>query len=400
MTKRFLVTLAAVSLVGVSGCSLFGGDDEEELQPTELLDFDETLEVRQLWSSRVGKGTEFLRLGLTPAGDGARVFAASYDGNVVALNPDNGRREWSVNVESELTAGPGLGDDVVVVITRDGMAVCLDANSGEERWRTRLDGESVAVPAIQNGTVVISTIDGLLRGLSTFDGSVKWSIEQSMPALTLRGAAEPIVVGSTVVAGFDNGRLVAANIIDGTTEWETMLSPPTGRSDLDRLSDIDGELAAVGQDIYAAGYQGRLAALASESGQILWSRELSSYAGIGAEWDRIYTLTDEGELVAMARRNGADAWRQAALIRRGPSAPAAFDRAVVVGDFEGYLHFFDSGDGRPVARRRVGKGMISGRPVVIAGRLYVQSESGQLYAFVVPTPERPADEPAESAGDS
>ena len=400
MTRGILVAFAALSLVGVAGCSLFGGDDEEELEPTELLDFEESLKVRQLWSSRVGKGTEFLRLGLTPAGDGSRIFAASYDGNVVALNATNGRREWSTDLEVELTAGPGLGDDVIVVITRDGMAIALGAEAGEVLWRTRLDGESVAVPSIRNNTVVVSTIDGLLRGLSSFDGSVKWTIEQSMPALTLRGAAQPIVVGSTVIAGFDNGRLLAVSLADGTTEWETVLSPPTGRSDLDRLSDVDGELAAVGQDIYAAGYQGRIAALASESGQILWSRELSSYAGIGAEWDRIYTLTDDGELVAMARRNGSDAWRQAALIRREPSAPAAFDTAVVVGDFEGYLHFFDSGDGRPVARRRVGKGMISGRPVVIAGKLYVQSESGQLYAFEVPKPERPADEQPETAGDS
>ena len=334
-----------------------------------------------------------------PAGDGSRVYAASYDGNVVALNADTGRREWVAEVDAELTAGPGLGEDFVVVITRDGVAICLRADNGEEVWRSRLDGESVAVPAIRNGTVVVATIDGLLRGLSLFDGSIIWSLEQSSPALTLRGAAQPIVVGTTVVAGFDNGRLLAANLVDGTTEWETMLSPPSGRSDLDRLADVDGALAVVGQDIYAAGYQGRVAALASESGQILWSRELSSYAGVGAEWDRIYTLTDEGELVAMQRRNGSDVWRQAALIRREPTPPTPFDTAVVVGDFEGYLHFFDSGDGRPVARERVGKGMISGKPVVIAGRLYVQSESGQLYAFDGQAPERPADEQPESDGD-
>lgn len=400
MTRSPGLILAAAALLALSGCSIFGSDEDEELEPTELLDFEETLDVRRLWSSRVGKGTEFLRLGLTPAGDGSRVFAASFDGNVVALNPDNGRRVWSVNLETELTAGPGLGEDFLVVISRDGTAICLRADDGEEIWRVRLDGESVAVPAIRGSTVVVATIDGLLRGLSLFDGSVIWSIEQASPALTLRGAAQPIVVGTTVVAGFDNGRLVAANISDGTTEWETMLSPPSGRSDLDRLSDVDGALAAVGQDIYAAGYQGRVAALASESGAILWSRELSSYAGIGAEWDRVYTLTDEGELVAMLRRNGADVWRQAALIRREPTSPTPFNTAVVVGDFEGYLHFFDSGDGRPVARERVGKGMISGKPVVIAGRLYVQSESGQLYAFEVPAPQPPAEEQPDSAGDS
>lgn len=389
MRRSAVIAGMLVAPLLLSGCGLFGGEDDEELEPTELLDFEETLPVKRVWSTKVGKGTEFLRLALLPGGDGARVYAASYDGNVVALDAETGRREWQADVDTELTAGPAVGDGVVVVISRDGDAICLRADTGAEVWRVDLEGESVAVPAIRSDTVVVKTIDGILRGLSVADGSTLWSLEHSPPALTLRGSAQPMIIGSTVIAGFDNGRLIAVNLIDGTTEWEQMLSPPTGRSDLDRLSDVDGALAAVGQDVYAAGYQGRVAALASESGQILWSRELSSYAGIGAEWDRVYTLTAEGELVAMIRRNGADAWRQTALIRREPTPPVPFNTAVAVGDFEGYVHFFDSSDGRPVARERVGKGMVSVKPVVIAGRLYVQSESGQLTAFEVPRPEQP-----------
>lgn len=383
--------LAAVLPLVLSACGMFGmfGDkDDDELKPAQLLDFDETLPVRRLWSTKVGKGTEFLRLSLMPAGDGTRLYAASYDGRVLALDPETGRVVWRADLDTELTAGPGLGEGCVLVAGRDGEVICLNGENGTELWRTDLEGESVSVPAVRNDVVVVATIDGLLRGLSIFDGSVLWSIEQSAPTLTLRGASQPVIVGTTVISGFDNGRLVAAGLLDGTTEWETILSPPTGRSDLDRLADVDGALAAVGQDVYAAGYQGRIAALASESGQILWSRELSTYAGIGADWDSVYTVTTDGELVALQRRNGADVWRQTALLRRQPTTPVAFNTAVVVGDFEGYVHFFDSGDGAPVARERVGKGMISGKPVVVAGRLYVQSESGNLAAFVVPEPER------------
>jgi len=399
--------LGFFSVVGatllLSGCGVLGDKDDEELEPTELLEFEETLPVTRLWSEKVGKGTEFLRLSLTPAGDGTRVYAASYDGNVVALDADSGKRLWLTELDSELTAGPGVGGDVLVVVGRDGDVFCLRAEDGTELWRTDLEGESVAVPVVRDNTIVVSTIDGLLRGLAVADGSLEWSIEQLSPALTLRGAAEPVVVGTTVVAGFDNGRLIAANLRDGVTEWETVLSPPTGRSDLDRLSDVDGSLAVVGQDVYAAGYQGRVAALASESGQILWSRELSSHTGIGAEWDKIYTVTAEGELVAMLRRNGTDDWRQSALIRREPTPPTPFNTAVAIGDFEGYVHFFSSEDGTPVARRRVGKGMISGKPVVVAGRLYVQSENGELAAFDVVRPEQPEsddDDEEESATDS
>lgn len=395
------LAVALVTALGVTGCGIFGGGDDDELEPTPLADFEQSLGVRRAWTARIGKGTEFLRLSLMPAGDGARIFAASYDGAVVALNAENGRRDWRVSLDTELTAGPGFGDELLVVISRDGEAICLQADNGAVVWRSDVGGESVSVPVIGNGVVVVQTIDGLLRGLSAQDGSVQWTIEHAAPALTLRGSSAPVIVGSSVISGFDNGRLVAASLLDGTTEWEAMLSPPSGRSDLERLADIDGALAVVGQDVYAAGYQGRIAALASESGQVLWSRELSTYAGISAEWDKVYALSAEGELVALQRRNGTDAWRQSALVRREPTTPVPFNTAVVAGDFEGYLHFFDTATGNTVARTRVGKGLVSGMPVVIANRLFVQSESGEVAAFEVPQPEpEPEPEPVaeEDAG--
>ena len=400
MRSAVTVLTFAIALFGVAGCGLFGGsDDDEKLEPTELIEFEQTLPIRRLWSAKVGKGTEFLRLSLAPAGDGTRIYAAGHNGVVVAFDPENGRRLWSTDLGVELTAGPGVDGDLVVVAGREGDVICLRANDGAEVWRTNIDGESVALPLVKDDTVVIVTIDGVMRALSTFDGAIRWTIEQSLPALTLRGASEPVVVGTSVISGFDNGRLIAVGMQDGTVEWESVLSPPSGRSDLERLADVDGAIASVGQDIYAAGYQGRIAALAAESGQILWAREVSTHAGIGADWDKIYTVTGDGEVLAMTRRNGEDEWRQAILVRRQPTTPVPFNTAVAVGDFEGYVHLFDNADGAPVARVRVGKGMISTAPVVIAGRLYVQNESGEIAAFDVEQPERPDvetdEEPAE-----
>jgi len=393
---RRLVVLALAALV-LPACSIFGGKEDKELKPAELLDFKQTLAVKRLWTANAGKGTEFMRLSLQPAGDGARVYVASHDGTVTALDADSGRRIWRTETEAPLTAGPGVGDDLVVVLGRGGEAIALSAAEGTERWRTSVMGESISRPLVRNGIVVVATIDGKLRGLASFDGSERWSVEQPLPPLTLRGATSPVAVGTTVLSGFDNGRLVAVNLLDGEVEWESMLAPPTGRSDLERLSDVDGAIAVVGQDVYAAGYHGRVAALAAESGQILWARELSSYSGIGADWDQLYTTTEDGELVALRRRNGSEIWRQSALLRREPTQPAPFNTSVVVGDFEGYVHFFDTADGRPVARVRVGKGMISGSPQVIGGRLYVQNESGDVAAFTVPQPEPP--QPADATND-
>ena len=111
--------------------------------------------------------------------------------------------------------------------------------------------------------------------------------DRSTPALTLRGSASPLTVDGNIVAGFDNGRLVAIDAETGDVAWESMLSPPTGRSDLERLADVDGQLAAVGQDIYAAGYQGTLASVAAESGQVLWQQEISTFVGVAADWTNL-----------------------------------------------------------------------------------------------------------------
>jgi outer membrane protein assembly factor BamB len=391
IARAAIVMLLAVAL---DGCGVFGGDDDEELQPLELVEIEETLDVRRVWSEKIGGGSEFLRVGLSPAGDGQRIYAASYDGNVVAFNPENGDRAWRVELEIILSAGPGVGDGVVIVAGYDGDLVALSTEDGSEIWRINIESETHARPVVQDNRVVVYSIDGRLRVFSAFDGRELWALEQSVPALTQRGSASPIVVGNSIIAGFDNGRLLAVDLEDGVIEWEAVLTPPSGRSDLDRLADIDGGLAAVGQDVYAAGYNGRIASLAAESGQVLWAREISSPAGVAADWNNLYSVGNQGEIIALLRRNGDDVWRQESLLRREPTPPVPFSTAVVVGDFEGYVHFFSNFDGSPVARERVGKRMISGTPLVMGDKLFVQSESGTLAAFTVRLPAPPDDEPA------
>jgi outer membrane protein assembly factor BamB len=383
---RDLATGLAVAVL-LSGCGIFGGDKDEELQPQELVDFKTTLPVDRVWTAKLGGGSELLRLALSPAGDSQRVYAASRDGNVMAFDPETGARLWRTELRLPLSAGPGVGENRVVVASSDGFLICLGAEDGREIWRSDIAGESLARPLVGGDAVVAYTIDGRLLALSLFNGRERWALEQTLPPLTLRGSAPPVIVGTTVISGFDNGRLIATGLIDGATRWEVMLSPPTGRSDLERLSDVDGTFAAVGQDVYAAAYQGQLAALAAESGQVLWTREISTHIGLAADLENVYVVSETGELIALRRTNGSELWRHDLLLRRTPSAPTVFENTVVVGDFEGFVHFFDNAGGAPVARVRAGKGMLSGPPVVIGGKLYVQSESGQLFAFDIERPE-------------
>ena len=394
---KALVVLA--SCVALSACSIFS-DKDEGLEPLKLTRIKTTLKVKRLWSADLGGDAEYLRVALQPAGDGNRIYATSHDGKVSAFDPVSGKRFWRTELELEISAGPGVGDGLVVVASKGGIIIVLDAATGLERWRADVGGESLSRPLVANDSVIIQTVDNRLRALQAFDGEERWVIIQSMPALTIRGSSSPVMSGADVVAGFDNGRVVAVDLASGDIAWEALLAPPSGRSDLDRLSDVDGAMVVVGQDIYAAGYHGRLGSIAAESGQVLWSTEISSYAGVAVDWTSLYTTQDTGVVISMARRNGAESWRQESLLRREPTVPVPFHTTVAVGDLEGYIHFFNNLDGAPVARLKLGSKAISSDPVVVADRLYVQSDSGSIAAYIVDVPKRPTDVPdiAEDEG--
>lgn len=392
--KKVCRTTALIALsLALSACGLFGDEKEEVLEPAELIDFKATVKIKRLWKADLGGDAEFLRVALQPVGDGSRIYAASHDGNVSAFDPASGKRLWRTELKMKLSAGPGVGDGKIAVASDNGFVVLLDAVDGTELWRANVGGESLARPLITNDLVIIQTVDNRLRALQIFDGSERWVVLQSMPALTMRGSASPVRSGSNVVAGFDNGRVIAVDMDSGDIAWESLLAPPTGRSDLDRLSDVDGAMAVVGQDIYAAGYHGRIGAIAAESGQILWSNETSSYVGVAADWTSIYTIQDDGVLIALMRRTGAESWRQDALLRREPTLPVPFHTMVAVGDLDGYVHFFSNIDGEPVARVKLDGKAITSDPVVVADRLYVQSDSGSIAAYIVVEPKRPKNVP-------
>ena len=279
----------------ISGCGLFGGKDDPSEPPAELVDLRNQIPVRKLWSAKVGGGGEDLRLGLAPATDGARIYAGSHDGRVSAFDAKSGRRLWSVDTKLPLAAGPAYGDGLLALGTSDGDLLALAAADGSERWRQPIGSEVLASPAIGSGVVAVRSVDGRLRGFAADDGADLWSVDQSVPRLTLRGNARPVIAGVTVVAGFDNGRLGAYDLTTGEAAWEFALAAPTGRTELDRLVDVSAGVKVVGDDVYAVGYQGRLLGIALESGQALWQRELSSYSGLDADWNNVYVTDDAGE---------------------------------------------------------------------------------------------------------
>jgi outer membrane protein assembly factor BamB len=270
---------------------------------------------------------------------------------------------------------------MVVLGSTKGWVLALEAASGKELWRSHVNSELLSAPAISPAVVVMRSVDGRLHGFDARTGKVLWSVEQQVPRLSLRGTAIPVIAKEIAISGFDNGKVMAVSLTTGDTLWDTALASPHGRTELDRLVDIDSAVSVVGDNVFATGFQGRTAMLALDSGQIWWAHDMSSYSGLGTDEENLYVTQSDGVVVAMRQRDGSELWRNDKLKRRGLSTPAVTSSAVAVADYQGYLHWLDKTTGELVARERVGKYRTSNPPVAVKDTVIVLTDSGKLAAF-------------------
>ena len=390
--------LLVALLLLTAGCSWFGlGDEDEQNKPVKLQSFSKEVDIRQLWSTSIGKGAGDKAIRMVPGLAGSHIFAASADGNVVALQSENGRVIWRVRVadfydQDErdnafgkdvdiITGGVGVGGDLVAVGTAAGDIVALKQSDGSMAWRTRTSSEVLAPPQVDAELVVGQSIDGKIIALNTADGERLWTYSTTIPSLTLRGTSTPLVNSEFVIAAFANGRFALLDRAQGLVGFEQRTAIAQGRSDLERLIDIDGAMVIVGQSLYVAGFQGMMVAVNLNNAQLLWNREASTVVGLGEGFGNIYIGYDNGRLGAIDAANGRDVWETEALLNRDITTPVTAGSYVVVGDFEGYLHVIAQSDGRFVGRRKVDRKGIYTPAVTDGNRVYVMGNSGRLSSF-------------------
>lgn len=376
MKYRSLVLVAAMLALGA--CS----KDKKVDEPAELVDIkNPSVRVQKVWGASVGGGGKKLRLGLGLSSLDNRLFAAGRDGDVAAFDLKTGKQLWRVDTKLELAGGTGAGNGHVAVGSADGQVILLSAENGAEKWRADVNGEVLSAPAITDDQVIVRTVDGKMRALTLSDGSETWTTEQQIPRLTLRGTAAPVVARDMALSGFDNGRVMAVNLADGSTVWDSAVSPPQGRTELERLNDIDAAVKISGDEVFVAGFQGRAAMLSLDSGQVWWNREVSSYRAVDLDDDQLYIATSQGDLVALKKRSGVEVWRNDTLKNRSLSAPAAVGEYVVVADLDGYVHWFDRATGTLAARAKTGGARVTNAPLVAEGTVYVITDKGDITAF-------------------
>jgi outer membrane protein assembly factor BamB len=375
-----IALVVAAALLMAAGCSKTSKKDNVE-PPAELTEFAPTVDITRTWTRSIGEGEQRLGLRQRPALADGRLYAADLEGRVHALDASSGDVLWEVETGLRLSGGPGVGEGTLVVGSLDGDVVALNPDDGSERWRARLSSEVVATPAIGNGIVVARANDGRVFGYGLTDGERRWIYDRGLPSLTLRGNSPPLIAEGAVFLGYDNGTVAALRLSDGVQQWEQTIAVGEGRTEIDRMVDVDGEIVVDSTEVFAAAYNGQLLAVALQGGRQLWNREMSTYSGLALAPGKILVSDVDGTVWALDRSTGAALWKQDALAHRWLTTPAIQGNFAVVGDLEGYLHWINLDDGMLAARDRLTRDPIRATPQVAQDVLYAIGIDGELGAY-------------------
>ena len=382
-----IAVATALAVTVLSGCTTIknvfdGRGKDKSTEPTPLVQISPSVSVSKLWSASLGKGEDKLGIGQHPAIVDGRVYAAALEGGVSAFDLRTGQSLWRYASELPLSGGPGAGEGLVAVGSLEGDVIALDAATGAEKWKSKVSNEVIAAPAVAGGLVFVHSNDGRVTALDAATGERRWFYSAEIPALTVRGNGGMTAGPGILFVGNDNGTLVALSTTDGTPVWRTPVAEPEGRSELDRMADVDGEAVLENTTLYATSHKNHTVAIDGPSGQVMWDSGNGGARGLGVSNSAIVVTDPIGNVFGLDKNTGGALWQQSGLAYRNVSAPAVQGDFAVVGDLDGVVHWLRLNDGAFAARSNVG-GAITGKPVAADGIVVVQTTEGQLAAFAL-----------------
>lgn len=376
-----ILALALVTAC-LSGCSIFSADDE--IEPAKLQKIEQQVELTTLWSARSASSNNHFWANLQMAVSAESLFTADHSGSIVASDLKNGQPQWSVDLDLPISGGLGYGDQKLVFGTIEGQIYVLNASDGSLLWSADVSSEVLSSPAVNSKIVVAQSIDNRLYAFDANTGEELWQHDAGAPILSVRGNSSSMILNNMVISAFDNGKLIAFNADNGALLWETRLALPKGRTELERMIDIDGQPILVGDIIYSVSYQGRLGALTRGTGRNLWFQDSSSHHSPAHSRGKLFVTEAKNHVVrAFKAGNGEELWNNNQLEYRQLTGPATLGNSVAVADAEGYVHLLDADTGEFVGRTKVGGGGVSVDLLVVDQTLLVQSNNGLISAFKI-----------------
>lgn len=375
MKKISILLLSLLSIILV-GCS-----ESHPVEPAPLVKFEQSVGIAHVWSTSVGKDNEKLGIKLQPLLDDDTLYTAGSNGRVSAVNFESGKINWQSDYKLPLTSGVGNGDGVLYIGTQDGEVIKLNKADGTLAWKVDVASTVIAAPQAQNNVVLVKTINGELEAINASSGQPMWNVDQPTPPLILRDASSATFSDGSAIVGFASGVLMSVDLKTGQPKWSIPLSISKGRTDVERMIDIDATPIVQGSSLFAATYQGELASLNPTTGAAYWKQKLSVYDSLASDSSNIYASDSNSAVWAFSQDTGRALWKQTALKNRQLTGPAVVGKYIAVGDKEGYLHILDKSDGHFVARIKISGSGISATPLVKDNIIVVLANNGSLYAY-------------------
>jgi outer membrane protein assembly factor BamB len=378
MTRLLNVLACLLCAILLTACS-----ESHPVKQTKLSHLTQTAAVRHVWSEDVGHGSEGTATHLQPTADGNILFTAGSSGKVSSIDVQTGEIRWQYNYHLAFTSDIGQDENFLYIGSRAGMIAKVDKDNGQLLWKTQVANTVIGAPFAKDNILLIKTINGTLIALRADSGQPLWSHQQTVPPLILRDASSARFYENNVIAGFANGNLLSFDAQTGETNWAIPLATPQGKTDIERMIDVDASPVINGSTIYAATYQGNLTSLNATNGEVYWRQPLSAYNNLFVTTNDIFASDADSIVWAFDKETGRALWKQTALKYRQLSGPAATGDYVVVGDREGYLHVMAKTDGHFMARIKLNSSGISATPIVVGQTIVVLCNNGELYAYQI-----------------
>lgn len=381
--RTAVAKLACVTgLAVLAGCSTLSSlnpfsSDSNRKAPAALVEFVPSMAVRTAWTSAIGRADAF---SFSPAYAGDGLYVAAADGSVARLDTDNGQQVWRINADMRLTAGVGTDGNTIAVVGEKGVVLAFDS-TGKLRWKTQASSEVISTPAVGQGLVIVRSVDNRIAAYDAATGARRWIVQRTSPPLTLRNAAGIAIAGPLAYVALPGGRLLALALNNGASAWEAVVGEPRGATELERIADTSGTPVVSRREVCAVSYQGRVACFDALTGAPRWNKELSSDVGVAVDERFLFAADENGVVSAFARDSGASVWRNDKLANRRLSTPVSFERAVAVGDIQGYVHFLSREDGAFLARIATDGSPIIGVPLIIGSKIIFQTQAGAVVAL-------------------
>ncbi|WP_220744742.1 outer membrane protein assembly factor BamB [Shewanella colwelliana] len=394
--KSWCKTLLACGLsIGLlSACS---SSDVEEEPISPLPQIEASVFPQVSWSANVGSGVGDYYSGLRPTVRYGKLYVVDRYGEIIAFDEETGKEVWKKDISGEfkqsllsknkgarLAAGVTAARNMVFVGGESGLFGALDAETGEAKWHVVAGGELLSSPTVGEDVVVVNTSAGNLEAYSVEDGEKLWTYESKLPTLTLRGTGSAVYEAGGFFVGTADGKVAVVIKSNGQAAWEQAIYTPTGGNEFTRMADVDMQPLIIGENLYAVSYNGNLVSMELRSGRVVWTRKYSSFNELASSGLNLFLVDDHSRIYSVDRRSGLESWSNGELTNRNLTSPAVYKDYIVVGDFEGYLHFINRADGKIVGRVQVDSSGLFSQPLVIDDKIYVQTRGGKVARITLP----------------